>query len=257
VQRGFDDLPSVSGVIVTKSLAEKVFPNQNALGKGIFFGGDTPVPIIGIVARLQGPMTAATGMFSTFAENSLLTPYRLVGDSNIYAIRARPGQRDAMMKTAEAALFRLDEDRILKSKSMVQVRTDAYRGEHGLVVLLSIVCAALLIVTSFGIVGLTSYWVAQRRQQIGIRRALGATRHAIVSYFQTENLMIASAGSIAGIVFAIALNLWMVRSFEMVRMDTGWAIVGAIIILVLSQLAVLWPALRAASIPPALAVRGG
>ena len=135
-------------------------------------------------------------------------------DRNIYAVRALPGQRDAVLKTAEATLFHLDEDRILKSKSMAQVRTEAYRGEHALVLLLSVICAALLIVTSFGIVGLTSYWVGQRRQQIGIRRALGATRHAIVSYFQTENLMIASAGSITGIVFGIVLNLWMVRSFR-------------------------------------------
>ena len=254
---GSDDSPSLGAVIVTKALAEKTFPSQNALGKAIFIGGDKAVPIIGIVERLQSPMTSATGVFSTFAEFSLLTPYRPVDDRNIYAVRALPGQRDAVMKTAEAALFHLDGDRILNLKSMAQVRTDAYRGEHALVLLLSVICAALLIVTSFGIVGLTSYWVGQRRQQIGIRRALGATRHAIVSYFQTENLMIASAGSIAGIVFGIVLNLWMVRSFEMVRMNNSWTLVGAVVILLLSQLAVLWPALRAASIPPALAVRGG
>ena len=257
VQRESDDAPSVGAVIVTKALAEKAFPSQNALGKEIFIGGDKAVPIIGIVERLQSPMTSATGVFSTFAEFSLLAPYRPVDDRNIYAVRALPGQRDAVMKTAEATLFHLDEDRILKSKSMAQVRAEAYRGEHALVLLLSVICAALLIVTSFGIVGLTSYWVGQRRQQIGIRRALGATRHAIVSYFQTENLMIASAGSIAGIVFGIVLNLWMVRSFEMVRMNSSRTLVGAVVILLLSQLAVLWPALRAASIPPALAVRGG
>jgi putative ABC transport system permease protein len=140
---------------------------------------------------------------------------------------------------------------------MSQVRADAYRGDHGLIVLLTCICAALLIVTAFGIVGLTSYWVAQRRQQIGIRRALGATRQAIVRYFQTENFMIAAAGATIGIAFAIALNLWMVRSFEMVRMDNSRVIAGALVILVLGQFAVLWPALRAASIPPALATRGG
>jgi ABC-type antimicrobial peptide transport system permease subunit len=43
-----------------------------------------------------------------------------------------------------------------------------------------------LIITAFGIVGLTSYWVSQRRRQIGIRRALGATRQAILRYFQTR-----------------------------------------------------------------------
>ena len=75
-----------------------------------------------------------------------------------------------------------------------------------LAVILGVVCAALVAVTSFGIVGLTSYWVAQRRRQIGIRRALGATRNAIIRYFQTENLMIAGAGAAVGIALAVCLE---------------------------------------------------
>jgi putative ABC transport system permease protein len=255
--RSDNDVPTPSGFIVTKTLAAKLFPNGDAIGKPIFVETSKPVPIIGIVDRLQGPFTVATGQFSTFAENSVLSPYRLIDERSVYMVRAQPGQRDAVMKRAEAKLFAIDDNRILKSRSMEQVRADAYRGDHGLIVLLSAICTALLIVTAFGIIGLTSYWVAQRRQQIGIRRALGATRQAIVRYFQTENFMIAAAGAAMGIAFAIALNLWMVRSFEMVRMDNSRAIAGAIVILLLGQFAVLWPALRAASIPPALATRGG
>ncbi len=252
-----NEVPAASGYIVTKALAAKLFPNGDALGKPIYVETSKPVPIVGVVDRLQGPFTVATGLFSTFAENSVMSPYRLIGDTNVYIVRVQPGQRDAVMKSAEAKLFALDENRILKTKSMQDVRADAYRGEHGLIVLLSAICIALLIVTAFGIVGLTSYWVAQRRQQIGIRRALGATRRAIVRYFQAENFMIAGAGATVGIAFAIALNLWMVHSFEMVRMDSSRAIVGAVVMLLLGQFAVLWPALRAASIPPALATRGG
>jgi putative ABC transport system permease protein len=186
----------------------------------------------------------------------VLAPYRPVGESSRYMVRVQPGQLDAVMKTAEKALFAIDGNRILRTRSMSELRAQAYRGEHGLVVLLSSICAALLIVTAFGIIGLTSYWVAQRRQQIGIRRALGATRRAIVRYFQTENFLIAAAGAAAGVAFAITLNLWMVRSFEMVRLDNSRVIGGALVMLFLGQLAVLWPALRAASIPPALATRG-
>ena len=122
-------------------------------------------------------------------------------------------------------------------------------------VILSVVCAALVAVTAFGIVGLTSYWVAQRRRQIGIRRALGATRQAIVRYFQTENFLIAAAGSLAGVALAVSLNLWMVSTFEMERLHTGYAFIGALLVLLLGQLAVLWPAMKAASVPPALATR--
>jgi putative ABC transport system permease protein len=238
-------------------LAAKLFPQGNALGQPIFVENEKPIAIIGIVDRLQGPMTAATGFDSTYSENSVLTPYRLIGERNVYLVRVQPGQLNAVMKAAEQKLMQLQGNRILQTRSMPGVRADAYRGDHGLIVLLTCICAALLIVTAFGIIGLTSYWVAQRRQQIGIRRALGATRQAIVRYFQTENFMIAAAGAAVGIAFAIALNLWMVRSFEMVRMDNSRAIIGAIVILLLGQFAVLWPALRAASIPPALATRGG
>ena len=257
VNRTENDLPMPSGFIVTKALAAKLFPQGNALGQPIFVENEKPIAIIGIVDRLQGPMTAATGFDSTYSENSVLTPYRLIGTRNVYMVRVQPGRLNAVMKAAEQKLMQLQGNRILQTQSMPDVRADAYRGDHGLIVLLTCICVALVIVTAFGIIGLTSYWVAQRRQQIGIRRALGATRQAIVRYFQTENFMIAAAGAAVGIAFAIALNIWMVRSFEMVRMDNSRAIAGAVIILLLGQFAVLWPALRAAAIPPALATRGG
>lgn len=258
VDRGDSDTPLADGFIVSRALARKLFPAGGALGKLIFVENSSmPSPIIGIVDRLQAPYTSATGFTATFAEYSVMVPFRPIGDSSRYVVRVQPGQLAAAMKLAESKLFAIDGNRILRTRSMKEMRDLAYRGDHGLVVLLTCVCAALVMVTGFGIVGLTSYWVAQRRQQIGIRRALGATRHAILKYFQTENFLIAAAGALGGIVFGFVLNLWMVRSFEMVRMDQSRVIGGAVFMLLLGQIAVLWPALRAASIPPALATRGG
>jgi putative ABC transport system permease protein len=258
VDRGDSDTPVAGGFIVSKALAMKLFPAGDALGKSIYVeNSSTPSPIIGIVDRLQAPYTSATGFTATFAENSVMVPFRPIGDSARYVVRVRPGRLAAVMKSAEPKLFAIDGNRILRTRSMKEMRELAYRGDHGLVVLLTSICAALVMVTGFGIVGLTSYWVAQRRHQIGIRRALGATQHAILKYFQTENFLIAAAGALSGVAFAVALNLWMVRSFEMVRMDNSRVIGGAVFMLLLGQIAVLWPALRAASIPPALATRGG
>jgi putative ABC transport system permease protein len=124
-------------------------------------------------------------------------------------------------------------------------------------VLLVSISTALLLVTGFGIVGLTSYWVTLRRQQIGIRRALGATRLNILRHFQRENLMIAGTRALAGSALAVALNLWMVQRFEMVRMANGQVLAGALLLLVLGQIAVFLPARRADSILPAEAIRGG
>jgi putative ABC transport system permease protein len=54
---------------------------------------------------------------------------------------------------------------------------------------------------------------------------------------------------------AVSLNLWMVNAFAMQRLNPGYTLIGAVVVLVLGQVAVLWPALKAASIPPALATR--
>jgi putative ABC transport system permease protein len=257
-QRTPTETGNIDTVIVTKALADKVFPGGDALGKSLYLESDTrSVRIVGIVERLQTPFYGVASAASTFPENSTLAPYRPVDDYPSYMVRVQPGQRERVIKAAESALLRLNGERILRTKSMSEARAEAYRGDHGLIVLLVAVCIALLLITAFGIVGLTSYWVSQRRRQIGIRRALGATRQAILRYFQTENLLIAAAGAAAGVALAIGLNLWMVRSFEVVRMDSSRAFIGALIMLILGQLAVLYPALRAASIPPALASRGG
>jgi len=88
-----------------------------------------------------------------------------------------------------------------------------------------------------------------------VRRALGATRSAILAYFQTENVMIAAVAAVVGVALALGLNLWMVTTFEMSRIGVAYVASGAVAVVLLGQLAVLWPALRAASIPPALATR--
>src|SRR5271169_5379409 len=107
-----NDIPRPSGFIVTKALATKLFPAGNALGQSIYLENDKPSPIIGIVERLQGPMNSATGLSSTFAQNSILSPYRLIGESNVYAVRAQPAQLESVIKAAEAKLLALDENRI-------------------------------------------------------------------------------------------------------------------------------------------------
>jgi len=254
---GFTDLNPPVAVIITKTLADKAFPGKSAVGQSIY--SEFPkrrVPIVGVVDRLQVPWTQSGGWGSKFSENSSIMPFRFVASYIHYIVRAQPGQIKQVQKAAEKTLIDLDRARVIeKNWTLMEARDDAYQDDRGLVVILSVVCAALVAVTAFGIVGLTSYWVAQRRRQIGIRRALGATRQAIIRYFQTENFLIAAAGSLIGVGLAIALNLWMVSTFEMERLHTGYAFIGALLVLLLGQLAVLWPALKAASVPPALATR--
>jgi putative ABC transport system permease protein len=255
---GYTDLKSPTGIIITRALADKLFPGGNAVGRSVYDQarhGQTP--IIGIVDQLQVPWVSAGGWGSKFSDNSIIEPFNFVSVyPYYYIVHTQPGQLSAVLQAAPKKLFDVSRARVIeKTRTMTAARTDAYKDDKGLVVILGVVCAALLAVTAFGIVGLTSYWVAQRRRQIGIRRALGATRNAIVQYFQTENLLIAGAGAAIGVALAVSLNLWMVNAFAMQRLQTGYALIGAIVVMILGQAAVLWPALKAASIPPALATR--
>jgi putative ABC transport system permease protein len=251
----YQALSAPAAVIITRQLAAQLFPGKSGVGEFIYLTGQKyRTPVVGVVDTLQVPWTSAEA--SQFTGNSIIEPLRRLATYTYYVIRAKPGQLAAVRRAAPAKLFEVNRARVLdKVESLTDTRAEAYRDDRGLAVILGVVCAALLAVTAFGIVGLTSYWVTQRRKQIGIRRALGATRQAIVRYFQTENLLIAATGAALGIALAIGVNLWMVNSFEMARLHLGYILVGAVAVLLLGQLSVLWPALRAASIPPAMATR--
>lgn len=256
--RGYNDKQAPTALIVSRALADALFPHGDALGKSIYTGGNKthPSPIVGIVERLQVPWVSASSWAADWVENGAIEPYHYLAKNTFYLVRAQPGQLERVMRDSQRKLFELHRARVIdKVQTLTEARHETYQDDRGLALILAVVCAVLLAITAFGIVGLTSYWVAQRRRQIGIRRALGATRGAVVRYFQTENLMIAATGAVVGIALAISLNLWMVSSFQQQRLHSIYAVAGAVIVLLLGQFAVLWPALRAASIPPALATR--
>jgi putative ABC transport system permease protein len=248
--------PPATGVIVTRTLAHRLFPRGDALGKSIYTETKDPSTIVGIIDRLQGPFVAATGFMSTFTENSVLAPFRPLGDSSTYVVRTKPGRLNEALKAARNQLEGINGSRIISVMSMGEVRARAYRSNRGMTLILGAVASILVAVTVFGMAGLTSYWVAERRRQIGIRRALGATRLAILQLFQKENLAIASSGVLVGILLAIALNIWLIGRFEMVRLNPAYVIGSGLVMLLLGQIAVLFPAMRAARVPPALAIRG-
>jgi putative ABC transport system permease protein len=253
-QRNAMESKPPAAIIVSHALATKLFPNGDALGKSIYLATyKEKAPIVGIVERLQQPWVSVTNQRVEYA---MLQPYRFVEQYSHYVVRAKPGQIDSAMKSAQKQLLAINRGRINdKTRTMAETRQRAYRDDRGLAIILAVVSVVLLFVTAFGIIGVTSFWVSQRRRQIGIRRAMGASRTAILRYFQTENLMIASAGAVLGILLALALNFLMAGKFEMARLDVGSTVVAAVVVVLLGQIAVLWPALRAASISPVVAIR--
>jgi putative ABC transport system permease protein len=253
VDRGENDAKAPSSVIiVTRALADRLFPAGDVVGKTIYIDRAAQT-IIGIIDRLQTP-SVSDG--EADMEYSVLQPNRYIGHDSDYLIRTRPGEIDAVAAAVPSALRKLDNARVIRFvRTFPEVRARAYRGARGLAAVLAAVCAILLAVTALGIVGLTTAWVNRRRREVGVRRALGATRRGILHQFQIENLIITSAACVVGAGLAIVLNLWMMSHFEMQQIPLMLVIAAAVAMVVLGQVAVLWPALRAASIPPALAAR--
>jgi putative ABC transport system permease protein len=135
------------------------------------------------------------------------------------------------------------------------LRADYFKADRAMAWLLGGVCIALLIITALGVVGLASFWVQQRTRQIGIRRALGATKTDILRYFQTENFILATLGILLGMGIAYGINLLLMSKYSVPRLPAGYLPIGAALLWLLGQIAVLGPALRASMIPPAIATR--
>jgi len=211
-----------------------------------------------VIKHLQVP---AIGTHS-FAYCSILLPLRSGNFNNsgsYYLMRAKPNQLDDVVHAAPAALLSLNRMRVFDGEAAAQpysvLRAIGYASDRGMAFLLSMICGVLLAATVGGIVGLSSFWVSQRQKQIGIRRAIGATRGDILRYFQTENLLIVSFGIVLGMLLAFALNLTLMKFYELPRLPMYYLPIGALLLWILGQLAVLGPALRAAAVPPVVATR--
>ena len=252
-------------IIITQHMADDLFPKGDALGKQVYFGGGASKPstIIGIVQRMQTGDSQSERDSTTW--NSILVPMHMLEPARYYVARARPGRLAAATRSVPAALFAQDPLRVIPDgtgadagvRSFTQLRAQAYRGDVAMGQLMGVISIILLAITAAGIVGLSSFWVGQRRKQIGVRRALGATRADILGYFHTKNLLISVAGVVLGIALAVGLNLWMVTHFEMAHLPVPYVLAGAVLLLLLGQGAVLAPALRASRVSPVEATRGG
>ncbi|NII54268.1 FtsX-like permease family protein [Luteibacter sp. SG786] len=239
--------------MMTSDLANRLFPGESAIGKEVFVGGE-PVRVVGVLERLPAARVGAR----EDVNNTLMMPWRMVpAYGGGYFVRARHGEAAHVLKDAVAALKRVEPRRVIvEARLYSDIRGRYFANDRAMTVLLAAVSVALLVVTALGIVGLASFWVAQRRRQIGVRRALGASRTAILRYFQTENFLLASMGIALGMALAYGINVLLMRQYELPRLPWTYLPVGAIVLWGLGQAAVLAPALRAASVPPVVATRG-
>ncbi|HEX7324929.1 MAG TPA: FtsX-like permease family protein [Rhodanobacteraceae bacterium] len=249
----FGKTPPPSVMIITRPLADKLWPGQNPLGKPVYLdeSGKQVVYVVGVVDHLLNP---AINQYQG-AESGFILPVKVVHDNALYVLRVARDSRRAVAQAIPAVLHRIDPARIVKAHVYTDTIAEYFHGDRAMVWLLVAVIACLLAVTALGVVGLSSFWVQQRTRTIGIRRALGATRGDILRYFQTENFIIVTLGVVIGMALAVGLNLLLMQHYELARMPLWYLPIGAGVLWVLGQLAVLAPALRAAHVSPMVATR--
>jgi putative ABC transport system permease protein len=240
--------------IVTEELAKQLFPDETVsyVGKTVFINDNDPVTIVGVIDKLQSPWPN----WNAVVERSMLVPQRRASEFVRYIVRTEPGLRDQLMPEIEAMLAASNKDRIIRDvAAMEETRKLAYIGDAALIKILGFVVLLLTIITGLGIVGLASFNVSRRTRQIGIRRALGATKPAIVRYFLIENTIVSAIGLVVGGGLAVALNMTMVQAFSIEPL--AWYVIpaGMLTLWLVGQLAVAGPARRASNITPAIATR--
>ena len=247
---------SIPATIITRVMADRLFPGEDPIGKTFYSWGDAPIRVVGVVEHLVRPSMQGG---PSQREYSMVFPIRPSYDvGGNYVIRTSPERRDEVLKASVELLRKNGPTRIIlddNTKTIEQLRSEFYQAPRSMAWLLGAVCLALVFVTALGIVGLASFWVQQRTKQIGVRRALGATRGQILRYFQTENFLLATIGIVLGMLLAYGINQLLMGKYELPRLPLYYLPLGAVALWLLGQVAVFGPARKAASVPPAVATR--
>ena len=244
-------LPASPSILMSRSYAQRIWPGQPSLGQVLFADG-VQRRVVGLIDDLARPDPEPLTLDNTL----VLTGADILGQ--VLVLRTDPPSRDRVLRQALDAVAQVAPDVVVDqtySGTFSELRDRYFASNRAMAGMLCGIIAAMLLVTALGIVGLASFWVQQRRRQIGIRRAIGARRSDILSYFQTENFLIVSGGIALGMVMAFALNIALMKLYEVPRLPLAYLPWGAVVLWIIGQLAVLGPALRAARVPPVLATR--
>jgi len=260
---GFTDvtaapLPAAS-CLISRALAQRLFGDAAALGKSVqvrFMGQALSVTVVGVLDHLSQP----DPLQAEHPDEALVLPVAVDSIVTTFALRVAPGQMAAVRAAVPGVLNRAmphDDPIDPPLKTLSEARTDYFGPARSLLLLLGVLIVIVVGITAMGLAGLTSYWIAQRRQQIGIRRALGARRADIIRHFQSEILLVGLLGVAIGAVASLPVNRWLVQRFDVRPLAPEALMVSAALVVLISQLAAWWPAQRAARVSPLEATRPG
>jgi putative ABC transport system permease protein len=242
-------------MIVTQAMAKKLFPKGDALGKTVYAGLiNKSAVIVGIVELMRANPVPA--QFDQFATQVVIVPIMPPGPNGVYVVRAKPGRRDSLMAELDRDFAKQQPGRFVeRMEAYDRTAAEAREGYRASAIVLAVVACFVLLVTVVGIVGLAAFNVATRTKQLGTRRAIGARKYHILRYFLVENWLITTGGVVLGCILALAAGVQLSRMYQMPRLPLYYLVGGVLLLWIVGLLAVLVPALRAASISPAVATR--
>jgi putative ABC transport system permease protein len=241
-------------VVINHAAAQLLYPNEDPIGKPLnvwWNHPDQPYEIVGVVGDVHQKsldQEASPGVFLALAQ----TP-----TSPLFVIARTHGDPRQLSNAIQAQIHSLDRDMPISDiKTMDEYVTGSVASARFNTVLLGGFAALALVLAAVGIFGVISYSVAQRTQEIGIRRALGADTAGVLRLVLGQAMGLTAAGVVAGIAGAFAVTrLLQSLLFEVTPTDAATFIGVSILLSAVALLASYLPARRAAKVDPMTALR--
>ncbi len=250
-----DQAESPRVAVISEAMARRHFPGENPVGKRMTHGGRASgnpyMEIIGVVGdvKYQGVDNQDTPVYYELSDQNPARPMWLLVRTKSSAMQ--------LMGAVRQEIRALDPNvPVDRAGTMADALSDSVSPARFRSFLMSAFAAIALLLAAIGIYGTIAYSVAQRKQEIGIRMALGATRSSVVRLVAGRGSRLALAGAALGIAGAIGLTRFLEKMLFGVTPSDLMTFAGAPLVLVLAAIgASLIPALRAARIDPVLTLR--
>jgi len=260
--RGFapsDDERGRPVVVINETVARLHFPGQNPVGQRIAFERERSDrsawrEVVGVVGDEKIEGLAAPGRMEIFVPHG----QELYGDPGLawrnpkLVVRAASGEPASLVPAVREVLRELDPDLPLYDvRTLAERVADGAGRERLLVLLLGLFAAVAVVLATVGLYGLVAYAVAQRRREIGIRLALGATGREVVGGIVARGMALVAGGLVLGLAAALALARTLESLLFQVRPTDPPTLAATAVLLAAAALAATWlPARRATAIDP-------
>ena len=252
------DTPDAAHVgVISASLAKSKWPNENPIGKIIQYGnmdGDLrPFTVVGVVGDVRDA-NLATDPTPTFYA---YLPQRPHVGSGFHVVMQTAGDPTSVMTSARAIVRRLRPDVPPVLRTMENIVSTSVADRRFVLVLVGVFGGAALLLATLGVYSVVSYLVTQRRQEIGVRIALGAQRGDVLGLVLRQGAMLAIIGIVVGTIGALFLTRLLKGLVFGVSTTDPMAFGGVMGLLIAVALIASWlPARRATHVDPINVLRG-